>query len=293
MTGELRVAPWNGDTHQALTEVEGIDAVAVDDFARQHAGASLFTVAGTVALGLVALRESDGRFAWRLRDDLAEPDAVRVVTAAVEHALALVPRVETRLPADDTRARRTAGRAGFRQEGVVRGVDGDEIQLARLRTDAAPGEPGAFIDILNAGLPRKRVIAQAIVQDPHDRILLCELTYKKFWDLPGGVVDPFEPPAGAVRRELHEELGVHAQLHDLAAVSWLPPWRGWDDAVLFVFRARIDHEPRELERREIRNVHWATREEAAEKVAPYTLRVIDEALAAGEVRYLEDGRPPF
>ena len=92
-----------------------------------------------------------------------------------------------------------------------------------------------FIGILNSRLPKKRNIAQGLVRNERGEILLCELAYKKDWDLPGGVVDPSESPATCVRREISEELGVDWAVGDLRAVNWLPPYRGWDDAVLCLF----------------------------------------------------------
>ncbi len=38
--------------------------------------------------------------------------------------------------------------------------------------------------------------------------------YPDVWDLPGGHVENGESPAEAVRRELFEELGVHAEIDD-------------------------------------------------------------------------------
>jgi 8-oxo-dGTP diphosphatase len=35
-----------------------------------------------------------------------------------------------------------------------------------------------------------------------------------FWELPGGKVDPGESDAEALRRELHEELSIKADIHD-------------------------------------------------------------------------------
>ena len=90
----------------------------------------------------------------------------------------------------------------------------------------------AGIRILNERLPRKRLIAQGVLRAPDGAVLLCELTYKKDWDLPGGVVDPGESPAHCVVREIDEELGVDVTVRGLVAVNWLPPYRGWDDALL-------------------------------------------------------------
>lgn len=46
-----------------------------------------------------------------------------------------------------------------------------------------------------------------------DRALLCHRHparewYPDVWDLPGGHIEPGESPAAALRRELHEELGI-------------------------------------------------------------------------------------
>ena len=47
----------------------------------------------------------------------------------------------------------------------------------------------AFNKLLNNRLPTKRNIAQGLLRNERGEILLCELTYKKDWDLPGGVVE--------------------------------------------------------------------------------------------------------
>ena len=62
------------------------------------------------------------------------------------------------------------------------------------------------ISILNARLPKKRTIAQGVLRNPAGEVLLCELSYKKEWDLPGGVVDPGESPATCV--EFHTSRGL-------------------------------------------------------------------------------------
>src|SRR6476659_5687154 len=81
------------------------------------------------------------------------------------------------------------------------------------------------ISILNARLPKKRTIAQGVLRNPAGEVLLCELSYKKEWDLPGGVVDPGESPATCVEREVEEELGIQVTAGRLLAVNWLPPGR--------------------------------------------------------------------
>ena len=93
----------------------------------------------------------------------------------------------------------------------------------------------AFIRVLNSRLPKKRVIAQGVLRTEDDEVLLCELVYKKDWDLPGGVVEMNESPREGVTREVEEELSLDIPAGDLVLTDWLPPWEGWDDAVCLVF----------------------------------------------------------
>jgi ADP-ribose pyrophosphatase YjhB (NUDIX family) len=151
--------------------------------------------------------------------------------------------------------------------------------------------------MLNAGLPRKRVISQAVVRDPAGRVLLCELTYKSEWDLPGGVVEPMESPATGLSRELREELGIDMAVGELLTVNWLPAWRGWDDACLLVFDGGTlpagATDTMALQPAEIRAVHWCTSGDVRARATAATVRLL-EALARPERRgcYLEDGSPP-
>lgn len=147
----------------------------------------------------------------------------------------------------------------------------------------------SFIHILNAKLPRKRNIAQGLVRNEDGDILLCELAYKAEWDLPGGVVDPMESPAACVVREISEELGVSLGIERLLAVNWLPPWRGWDDAVLFLYdlgvvdRSFTDNLT--LLPREIKAVHWVAPHEIGGHVAPYTARMVEQILDGDDTAY--------
>ena len=148
--------------------------------------------------------------------------------------------------------------------------------------------------MLNARLPKKRLIAQGVLRTDGDRIALCELTYKQDWDLPGGIVDPGESPATCVVREVKEELGLDVTVRGLLAVNWLPPYRGWDDALLCLFD--LGHVPEStieetvLQPREIKAVHWADAELIVDTVAPYTARMLAE-VAMGlrpDTAYLEN-----
>ena len=175
-----------------------------------------------------------------------------------------------------------------------------DATAAEVRAEGLPDENtvSKAAVYLNTKLPKTRTIAQALVRDEGGRVLVCELSYKRFWDLPGGVVDPHESPAQAVVRELAEELGVAARVVGLRVVSWLPPWRGWDDAMLYVFDVVLDRVPGEftLQRKEIAGIHHLELADLDAHLAAYTAKVVREAVAAGERGefgvYLENGERP-
>jgi 8-oxo-dGTP pyrophosphatase MutT (NUDIX family) len=228
--------------------------------------------------------------------------AADVVRREVEAALSAHSRVETLVDLDDQLGQRVATWAGMRREGVMRGVDvegrsGDRIVYARLATDVPVSEPGGFRALLNSFLPRKRAISQMLIRDTADRVLLCELTYKQDWDLPGGVVEVGESPQLAVAREVKEELGLSLKAGALLLTDWLPPWGGWDDALCLVFDggthdAAVAGEIVKQER-EIRAAAFCTVDEVRDRAADFTARRVEAALAnlkAPGPSYTESGR---
>lgn len=256
-------------------------------------------------VGHVALRETGERRAelsWSIRP---EPDGQALATAAVRRLLtyafkdAGMQRIETRALPDDEATLRIAARAGLRREGRMRshgganGARSDYLLLARLADDPDVREQEGFIGILNSNLPRKRVISQGLLRDWRGRILLCELTYKREWDLPGGVVEPDESPADGLVREIREELSVNVTIHGLRTVNWLPAWGGWDDACVFVFDLGVAdtraQEQMKLQSTEIRGVHWCHDDIVRDRATAVTIELLD-ALRNDAPAYREHGR---
>ena len=68
-------------------------------------------------------------------------------------------------------------------------------------------------------IPRHQVGAVGVVFNPTGQILLVEHVFRPHynWGLPGGWVERGENPAGAVRRELEEELGLKIEVKSLLA----------------------------------------------------------------------------
>ena len=248
-----------------------------------------------------------GRLTWELSPgSTGRGFATRALSLLVDYAFRGLglDRVEAYVDPANDRAMRVATRSGLRREGVLRGhgIAGDtredRVIFARLATDPPITEPAGFRGLLNSFLPRKRAISQMLVRDPQARVLLCQLTYKNDWDLPGGVVEVGESPQQAVSREVREELGLDIGAGALLLTDWLPPWGGWDDALCLVFDGGVQDasviDDTVLQVREIRAARFCTLDEVRAQCADFTARRIEAALVTldgGGSAYTESGRP--
>jgi 8-oxo-dGTP diphosphatase len=117
-----------------------------------------------------------------------------------------------------------------------------------------------------------RHAARAIVLDDDDRILLCRFAFphpkdKVVWAAPGGGVEPGETVLAALRRELHEEVGLivdadppHVWHQEVVAPGLAP---GYDGVINDYFLIRTPPlQPRaamsddELAAENISGLHW-------------------------------------
>lgn len=248
-----------------------------------------------IAPGVVRLTWTD-----ELQAEGLGPTVDRVRDALLAGFAAGHHRIEVWVDPEDELAQRVATFSGLMREGLARRVvpDADRIIYARLSDDTPVEEPMGFRRLLNSFLPRKRAISQMLIRDEAGRVLLCQLTYKKDWDLPGGVVEVGESPQVAVGREVEEELGLKIATGPLILTDWLPPWGGWDDAVCLVFDGGTH--PESLvqsivrQKREIRSAEFCTIDQIEERCADFTSRRIVAALrnlsADPGPSYTESGR---
>ncbi len=305
--GEVTLRPVeSGQTHQFAGEAAPGHSFIVER-AGQMTGEDSDEEYGEVHLSLRP--DGIGQPSWWIIGQHHADSQVRALRLLVMHAFRDLglQRVQVAVEADDVFGQRLLSRVGLRREGVMRGSASsgsgrvDHVLMARLADDPDAQTRDGFIAMLNAGLPTKRVICQGVLRDRDDRILLCELTYKPEWDLPGGVAERHESPATGLERELTEELGVDLAPVGLVTVNWLPAWRGWDDACVFVFDVGVVDaqivDAMVLQQTEIRAVHWCTPRQVAEHAATATARLLARIQeATGVPPYLEDSvdgtRPP-
>ena len=285
--------------HADLASAGAADGSTAHAFTVEAGGRSVGTV------GVQSVERSTGELSWAVDEaQRGRGYATRAVRLLVRYAfddLGLT-RLQARVPPDNHGAMRLAHRSGLRNEGRSRAAPGtrerEYVLLARLVDDPEPGDRAGFRALLNSFLPRKRVIAQALMRDGAGRVLMCHPTYKDDWDLPGGVVEERESPHTAVGREITEELGLTLPIGALVLTDWMPPWGGWDDALCLVFDAGV-HERSVLDAvvlqaREIREAQFLTVDEIRRYSADYTARRVEAALgalAADRPGFVESGRP--
>ena len=114
-------------------------------------------------------------------------------------------------------------------------------------------------------------------------MLLCRLTYKHDWDLPGGVVEVGESPQLAVAREVEEEFAL--QLPAAGCCSPTGCRRGAAGTTRSASSSTAGCATPSvlddvvLQEREIRDAEFCTLEEVRERCADFTARRVEAALA--------------
>jgi 8-oxo-dGTP diphosphatase len=108
----------------------------------------------------------------------------------------------------------------------------------------------------------KRVVAAVIVQ--LGKILVCQRTRHQTmplkWEFPGGKIEEGEQPRDALRRELEEELGIHAKVGDeIARVQHTYPNGAMVELRFFVVREFSGA----IENRIFRDVQWSSPKDLA------------------------------
>lgn len=120
-------------------------------------------------------------------------------------------------------------------------------------------------------------------------------TYKDYWDIPGGYVEPSETPYQACVREVEEELGIRPTIGRLLVADWAPTERD-GDKVLFIFDggqlSKDQHVAIRLQDSELceyRYVPLATAESLTSVRLIRRLKAAITAIDARQVLYLEHG----
>lgn len=143
-----------------------------------------------------------------------------------------------------------------------------------------------MIDRVGPAPLNMRAAVRALLLDEDDHLLLVRFEFPTatVWTLPGGGLDPGEPPEAGLRRELHEELGLVA--FDIGPHVWnrehvIPMRTGHDgqrDQIHVVRVARFEPVPA---------IGWdALRDELVHEIRWWSVDEIEAAAQRGSARVL-------
>jgi 8-oxo-dGTP diphosphatase len=128
----------------------------------------------------------------------------------------------------------------------------------------------------------KQVVAALIVRG--EEILCCQRTeYQALplkWEFPGGKIEVGEEPAGALERELEEELGIRARVGSKVA-QIQHTYLGGNAVELHFFK--VEEYEGELQNRIFREIRWVHRRDLPALDFLDADRTLVQQIAAGEV----------
>jgi 8-oxo-dGTP pyrophosphatase MutT (NUDIX family) len=121
------------------------------------------------------------------------------------------------------------------------------------------------------------------VFDPEGRVLLVRQTYAAGWRLPGGAIGRGEAPEAALRRELHEEVGLTGGRARLFGLYSRKLWWFTHVVALYVIEGgEVHFHPN----REVNAIRWDRPGMPPAGIAPAAARRLAELGAAAQ----QDGR---
>lgn len=104
--------------------------------------------------------------------------------------------------------------------------------------------PKEFVapDLYFAQLARVRQGAGALITSPDGRIVMYDVSYRNYLELPGGAVEGSESPPAACVRECREELGLEISVGRLLVVDHQTDGGERGDSVMFVYDGGVVEE---------------------------------------------------
>jgi 8-oxo-dGTP diphosphatase len=124
-------------------------------------------------------------------------------------------------------------------------------------------------------MPRKAVdVAVGVLVDPAGRFLLTSRpegkVYAGYWEFPGGKLEPGESVEAALRRELHEELGITIG----PATPWKVDMMDYPHALVRLHFLKVFQWTGDFEMRERQQMAWQDLPVQVAPVLPGTVPVL-------------------
>ena len=128
--------------------------------------------------------------------------------------------------------------------------------------------------------PRFMVTVGAVILDERGRVMLLNHEFRtgSGWGIPGGFIERGEQPLEALRRELHEEVGVELDAPELVHVRTLHRPQQVEIHFRCRVRAGVRATPQSME---INSVGWFDADDLPPELSEDQRRIIKHALADG------------
>ncbi|MGE2714409.1 NUDIX domain-containing protein [Mycolicibacterium litorale] len=97
-------------------------------------------------------------------------------------------------------------------------------------------------ELYYAQLARVRQGAGALITSPDGRVVMYDVTYRDYLELPGGAVEEDEPPPVTCLRECREELGVDIEVGRLLVIDHQVDGGEQGNSVMFVYDGGVVEE---------------------------------------------------
>lgn len=147
-----------------------------------------------------------------------------------------------------------------------------------LAVGAVPGSASERSTHFFATLPRKVVAAAVLCRNEAGQLLVVHDSFKRYWTIPGGVVDADEDPQTAAVREAWEEAGVRVTAGTVLGVFAAH----WPDRVILLYGAEMvaggEHRLAPVHAHEIDGVAWMDLDEALDTLAPHIAQQVRACL---------------
>lgn len=148
-------------------------------------------------------------------------------------------------------------------------------------------------------IARKREAADALLLDEAGRPLIVQNSWDDAWNIPGGCLNPGEPPRLGAEREVKEELGLRITVGRLLVADWEPPSETLPiDGLMSMFDGGVLMAEQvaaiRLQESEIQAFRFAAPDDFPATLPGNLARRLRAALSARESGvpvYLEDGYP--